>query len=156
MKDAGYVYINIDDTWEGETRDAQGNITSNKKFPDMKALADYVHRKGLKLGIYTSPGPNTCAGYEGTYGTKSRTQELLPRWGIDYVKYDCAEPERFIYERGHARRLSEVWRRPAKNGPPDRLQPMPVRQRRSMEVGKPMSAATSGARRAISAITGRR
>ena len=65
MKDAGYLYINIDDTWEG-ARDAQGNIQANKKFPDMKALADYVHSKGLKLGIYSSPGPNTCAGYEGT------------------------------------------------------------------------------------------
>jgi len=54
MRDAGYTYVNIDDTWEG-ARDAQGNITSNKKFPDMKALADYVHSKGLKLGIYSSP-----------------------------------------------------------------------------------------------------
>src|SRR5712692_9536102 len=54
MKDAGYVYINIDDTWEAG-RDAQGNIQSNTKFPDMKALAAYVHSKGLKLGIYSSP-----------------------------------------------------------------------------------------------------
>jgi alpha-galactosidase len=54
MRDAGYVYINIDDTWEGE-RDAKGVIQTNKKFPDMKALADYVHGKGLKLGIYSSP-----------------------------------------------------------------------------------------------------
>src|SRR5207247_1710519 len=67
MKEAGYVYINIDDTWE-DGRDAQGNILTNKKFPDVKALADYVHGKGLKLGIYSSPGPNTCAGYEGSYG----------------------------------------------------------------------------------------
>ena len=54
MRDAGYVYVNIDDTWEGE-RDANGKIQSNSKFPDMKALADYVHSKGLKLGIYSSP-----------------------------------------------------------------------------------------------------
>ena len=66
MKDAGYTYINIDDCWEGK-RDAQGNIQSNEKFPDMKALADYVHCKGLKIGIYSSPGPKTCAGYEGSY-----------------------------------------------------------------------------------------
>jgi len=52
MKDAGYIYVNIDDTWEGP-RDAQGNITTNRKFPDMKALADYVHSKGLKIGIYS-------------------------------------------------------------------------------------------------------
>ena len=60
MKDAGYVYINIDDTWEGE-RDAQGNIQANSKFPDMKALADYVHSKGLKIGIYSGPGPRPAA-----------------------------------------------------------------------------------------------
>jgi alpha-galactosidase len=90
MKDAGYTYINIDDTWEGE-RDAQGNITSNKKFPNMKALADYVHGKGLKLGIYSSPGPNTCAGYEGTYGHEEQDARTYARWGIDYLKYDwCA------------------------------------------------------------------
>lgn len=87
MKDAGYQYINIDDTWEGE-RDAQGNITTNKKFPDMKALADYVHSKGLKLGIYSSPGPNTCAGYEGTYGHEEQDARTYAAWGIDYLKYD--------------------------------------------------------------------
>jgi len=88
MKEAGYVYINIDDTWEGEQRDAQGNITTNSKFPDMKALADYVHSKGLKLGIYTSPGPNTCAGYEGSYGHEDQDARTFAAWGIDYVKYD--------------------------------------------------------------------
>jgi alpha-galactosidase len=67
MRDVGYVYVNIDDTWEGE-RDARGSIQHNQKFPDMKALADYVHSKGLKLGIYSSPGPNTCEEYEGSYG----------------------------------------------------------------------------------------
>ncbi len=80
MKDAGYQYVNIDDTWEGE-RDAQGNITTNKKFPDMKALADYVHSKGLKLGIYSSPGPNTCAGYEGSYGHEAAGRQNLGRLG---------------------------------------------------------------------------
>jgi len=58
MKDAGYVYVNIDDTWEGE-RDASGVLHPNAKFPDMKALADYVHSKGLKIGIYSTPGPKT-------------------------------------------------------------------------------------------------
>jgi alpha-galactosidase len=65
-RDAGYIYINIDDTWEG-VRDAQGNLRPNYKFPDMKALAAYVHSKGLKLGIYSSPGPRTCAGYPGRH-----------------------------------------------------------------------------------------
>jgi len=87
MRDAGYIYINIDDTWEGY-RDAQGNIMTNKKFPDMKALADYVHSKGLKLGIYSSPGPNTCAGYEGTYGHEEQDARTYAAWGIDYLKYD--------------------------------------------------------------------
>jgi alpha-galactosidase len=87
MKEAGYNYINIDDTWEGG-RDAQGNITTNKKFPDMKALADYVHSKGLKLGIYSSPGPNTCAGYEGSYGHEEQDARTYAAWGIDYLKYD--------------------------------------------------------------------
>ena len=87
MRDAGYVYINIDDTWEGG-RDAQGNITSNRKFPDMKALADYVHAKGLKLGIYSSPGPTTCAGYEGSHGHEAQDARTWAAWGIDYLKYD--------------------------------------------------------------------
>jgi alpha-galactosidase len=87
MKEAGYRYINIDDTWEAG-RDAQGNIQTNKKFPDMKALADYVHGKGLKLGIYSSPGPNTCAGYEGSYGHEEQDARTYAAWGIDYLKYD--------------------------------------------------------------------
>jgi len=87
MKQAGYIYINIDDTWEG-SRDAQGNIQTNKKFPDMKGLADYVHGKGLKLGIYSSPGPNTCAGYEGSYGHEEQDARTYAAWGIDYLKYD--------------------------------------------------------------------
>jgi alpha-galactosidase len=87
MRDAGYRYINIDDTWEAG-RDAQGNIQTNKKFPDMKALADYVHSKGLKLGIYSSPGPNTCAGYEGSYGHEEQDARTYAAWGIDYLKYD--------------------------------------------------------------------
>jgi len=87
MKAAGYVYINIDDTWEG-SRDAQGNIQSNKKFPDMKALADYVHGKGLKLGIYSTPGPDTCAGYEGSYNHEVQDARTYAAWGIDYLKYD--------------------------------------------------------------------
>ena len=87
MRDAGYVYINIDDTWQGE-RDAQGFIHANSKFPDMKALADYVHSKGLKLGIYSSPGAKTCAKYEGSYGHEEQDAQSYANWGIDYLKYD--------------------------------------------------------------------
>jgi len=87
MRDAGYVYVNIDDTWEGK-RDAHGVIHTNEKFPDMKALSDYVHSKGLKLGIYSSPGPKTCAGYEGSYGHEAQDAQTYADWGIDYLKYD--------------------------------------------------------------------
>jgi len=87
MRDAGYIYVNIDDTWEGQ-RDANGVIHTNSKFPDMKALADYVHSKGLKLGIYSSPGPKTCAGYEGSYGHEEQDAKTYAAWGIDYLKYD--------------------------------------------------------------------
>jgi len=96
MKQAGYVYVNIDDTWEGP-RDAQGNITSNLKFPNMKALADYVHSKGLKIGIYSSPGPKTCAGYEGSYGHEEQDAKTFAAWGIDYLKYDWCSASR-IYK----------------------------------------------------------
>jgi alpha-galactosidase len=87
MRDAGYVYVNIDDTWEG-VRDAQGNLGSNKKFPDMKALADYIHSKGLKFGIYSSPGPRTCAEYPGSYGHEDQDAKTFAAWGVDYLKYD--------------------------------------------------------------------
>jgi len=87
MKDAGYTYVNIDDTWEGK-RDAKGVIHSNDKFPDMKALADYVHSKGLKLGIYSSPGPQTCARFEGSLNHEDQDAATYAAWGIDYLKYD--------------------------------------------------------------------
>jgi alpha-galactosidase len=83
----GFQYINIDDTWE-DGRDAQGFIQSNKKFPNMKALADYVHSLGLKIGIYSSPGPKTCGGYEGSYQHEQQDADTYAKWGIDYLKYD--------------------------------------------------------------------
>jgi alpha-galactosidase len=87
MKDAGYIYVNIDDTWQG-TRDANGVLPANEKFPDMKALADYVHSKGLKIGIYSSPGPKTCAGFEGSFGHEEQDAKTWAAWGFDYLKYD--------------------------------------------------------------------
>jgi alpha-galactosidase len=87
MRDAGYIYVNIDDTWEGE-RDASGALHTNSKFPDMKALADYVHSKGLKLGIYSSPGPKTCGNYAGSYQHEEQDAQMYASWGIDYLKYD--------------------------------------------------------------------
>lgn len=93
MKEAGYVYINIDDCWQG-TRDAQGKIQANEKFGDIKALADYVHGKGLKIGIYSSPGPKTCAGYEGSYQHEEQDAQTYAQWGIDYLKYDWCSASR--------------------------------------------------------------
>jgi alpha-galactosidase len=87
MKDAGYNYVNIDDTWEGE-RDASGELHTNSKFPDMKALADYVHSKGLKIGIYSGPGPRTCGGYIASLGHEEQDAKMYAAWGIDYLKYD--------------------------------------------------------------------
>jgi len=87
MKDAGYVYVNIDDTWEG-VRDQNGVLSTNHKFPDMKALADYVHSKGLKIGIYSGPGPRTCGNYPASYGYEEQDAKMYAAWGIDYLKYD--------------------------------------------------------------------
>ena len=93
MKDAGYSYINIDDCWQGQ-RDAAGNIQGNERFPDMKALADYVHSKGLKIGIYSSPGPKTCAGYEGSYQHEEQDARTYAAWGFDYLKYDWCSADK--------------------------------------------------------------
>jgi len=95
LKDAGYQYVNIDDCWQGQ-RDADGNIQPDpKRFPSgMKALADYVHAKGLKLGIYSDAGATTCDGRPGSRGHEYQDARTYARWGIDYVKYDwCNTPD---------------------------------------------------------------
>src|SRR5271155_3058658 len=101
----GYAYVNIDDTWEG-TRDANGNITTNQKFGDMKALGDYVHAHGLKFGIYSSPGPTTCNGrggappyhgkYAGSYQHELQDAKTYAQWGVDYLKYDWCSYRLFV------------------------------------------------------------
>ena len=99
MADLGYQYVDIDDCWmnsegkpdplqNGPLRDEQGNIVPNKHFPDMKALTDYIHAKGLKAGIYTSPGPRTCAGFEGSYQHEAQDARQFADWGFDLLKYD--------------------------------------------------------------------
>jgi alpha-galactosidase len=93
MRDAGYIYVNIDDGWEG-TRDSNGVLQPNANFPDMKVLADYVHSKGLKLGLYSSPGPRTCGGFEGSYGHEEIDAKTWASWGIDYLKYDWCSASR--------------------------------------------------------------
>jgi len=95
----GWQYINIDDCWMirrdsndsmvgGPTRDEAGRILTNKRFPDMKALTDYIHGLGLKAGTYISPGPWTCAGYEGSWQHEQLDARRFAEWGFDYLKYD--------------------------------------------------------------------
>jgi len=92
LKDAGYEYVNIDDCWHGK-RDAAGNIHPDpERFPSgMKALADYVHGKGLKLGIYSDAGATTCGGRPGSRGHEYQDAITYAAWGIDYVKYDWCD-----------------------------------------------------------------
>jgi alpha-galactosidase len=87
LADYGWSYINIDDGWEAK-RNAAGEIIPNNKFPDMKALGNYVHSLGLKLGIYSSPGPLTCGGNTASYQHEAQDASSYASWGIDYLKYD--------------------------------------------------------------------
>lgn len=94
MLEAGYNYIIIDDGWQGG-RDNKNNIIPDpKKFPSgIKALADYVHAKGLKLGIYSDAAQLTCAGYTASLGFENQDAKTFASWGIDYLKYDyCNAP----------------------------------------------------------------
>ena len=97
--DHGWSYINIDEGWlrspdskdpllEPPTRDANGRILPNGRFPDMKGLVDYIHDKGLRAGIYSSPGPLTCGGFEGSYKHELQDAQTYAGWGFDYLKYD--------------------------------------------------------------------
>jgi len=94
MKDAGYLYINIDDCWHGE-RDSLGFIHPHPEhFPSgMKALADYVHSKGLKLGIYSDAGWKTCGSRPGSRGREFQDAQTYASWGVDYLKYDWCNTE---------------------------------------------------------------
>ncbi|HTL68778.1 MAG TPA: glycoside hydrolase family 27 protein [Lacunisphaera sp.] len=90
MRDAGYVYIVLDDTWSAKERDAAGRLVADpKKFPSgMKALGDYLHAKGFKFGIYNCAGTQTCAGYPGGRGHEFVDALTYASWGVDYLKYD--------------------------------------------------------------------
>jgi alpha-galactosidase len=90
LKAAGYTYVNIDDCWMTHTRDANGRLVPDPvKFPDgIKGTADYVHSKGLKLGIYEDAGTATCAGYPGSLGHETTDAQTFADWGVDYLKYD--------------------------------------------------------------------
>jgi alpha-galactosidase len=99
MADYGYQFVDIDDAWarrpmtndvqlSGSTRSPEGNILPNDRFPDIAALTAYIHSLGLKAGIYTSPGPTTCAGFEGSYQHEAQDAQQFARWGFDLLKYD--------------------------------------------------------------------
>lgn len=99
MADVGYQYVDIDDCWSnvdkttdkkriGPRRDANGDILANVYFPDMKAMTDYIHAKGLKAGIYSSPGPLTCGTYTGSYNHEAQDAKQFASWGFDLLKYD--------------------------------------------------------------------
>lgn len=90
MRDAGYVYLVLDDTWSARERDAGGNLVADPaKFPSgMKALGDYLHAKGFKFGIYNCAGTRTCAGYPGGWGHEFQDARTYASWGVDYLKYD--------------------------------------------------------------------
>jgi len=93
MTDYGYQYVNIDDCWmkkkgDAPYRDTNGAVLPNWNFPDMKGLADYIHAKGLKAGLYTSPGPWTCGGYVGAYQHEATDARKFAEWGFDFLKYD--------------------------------------------------------------------
>ena len=110
MSDVGYQYVNIDGCWMnapsyadplrvGPARDNKGNMLSNKHFPDMNALTAYIHGKGLKAGIYSSPGRLSCGGFYGSYGHEAQDAELYAGWGFDFLKYDWCSYQS-IAERG--------------------------------------------------------
>jgi alpha-galactosidase len=103
LADAGYQFVNVDDCWMnaekrtkfmpdprrvGPLRDANGNLQPNSYFPDMNGLADYIHAKGLKAGLYTSPGPRTCTGGGGAYRHEAQDARQFADWGFDFLKYD--------------------------------------------------------------------
>ena len=88
LADHGWTNINIDDGWEAPERKPDGELLANNKFPDMKALGDYIHSYGLKFGIYSSPGPKTCGGFLASYQHELQDVKTWEKWGIDYLKYD--------------------------------------------------------------------
>lgn len=109
-KDAGYIFIFIDDAWQGG-RDKRNNIIPDpQKFPNgMKALADYVHKCGLRLGIYSDAAQLTCAGYTGSYDFEKQDAKTFAEWGIDYLKYDyCNAPSDSAIAHQRYRKMSDA------------------------------------------------
>jgi alpha-galactosidase len=89
----GYVYVEIGDGWQG-ARDAEGVLHPNERFPDMKALADYIHSQGLKFGLTASAAPKSCNGLEGSYGHEAQDARTFAEWDVDYVVYEWCGAEK--------------------------------------------------------------
>jgi alpha-galactosidase len=113
MAEVGYTYVNIDDCWMnaeknndplrvGPLRNEKGNILPNRHFPDMKGLTDYIHSRGLKAGLYTSPGPQTCAGFSGSYMHEEQDARQFTDWGFDFLKYDWCSYGRIANEKSNS------------------------------------------------------
>ena len=119
LRDAGYVYVNLDDCWHGE-RDAQGNIQPDpKRFPSgMKALGDYLHEHGLKFGIYSDAGAMTCAGRPGSQGHEFEDARQYAAWGVDYVKYDWCNTGEGVAQRNPREAYATISRAIAESGRP--------------------------------------
>lgn len=105
MADFGYDCVSIDDCWsvrvdggdpatDGPSRDAAGRLLGNRNFPDMKALAGFIHSKGLKAGLYSSPGRTTCAGFAASYEHEAIDARTFAEWGYDLLKYDWCSYEK--------------------------------------------------------------
>ena len=144
MADYGYQYVNIDDCWmkkKGDEpyRDARGAMLPNAKFPDIKGMVDYIHGKGLKAGLYTSPGPWTCGGYVGSYEHERVDAEKFAEWGFDFLKYDWCSYTQVAGGKDleHLQAaLPEDGRHPQDAAARHRLQPVPVRHGRRLELGR--------------------
>jgi len=119
LADHGWAYVNLDDFWEmnnsenckrpelrGAARDENGMIRSNPSFPDMRGMTDFIHSLGLKAGLYSSPGPTTCGGCEGSWGHEMQDATRWAEWGFDYVKYDWCSYDKVLTDDG---RRGENW-----------------------------------------------
>ena len=150
MINHGYMYVNIDECWHGQARrkepdlggpprDAQGRINPNRRFPDMKALADYIHRRGLKAGIYSSPGPTDCGGHVGSYQHEADGRPAIRRVGLRFPQVRLV----LLWDRRGRkgpRPLEEALRvdveRIAEARSRHRAESLPVRDGRRLEVGR--------------------
>ena len=150
LADHGFMYVNIDDCWamkpgtddptlQGEPRDKSGKVNSNPRFPDMKALTDHIHAKGLKAGIYTSPGPLTCAGHIGSLRTRGPGRRAVRRMGLRFPEVRLVflrQDRRGQEPRGIPETLPVDQRDPERTAAGHRPQPLPIRHGRRLGLGK--------------------